>query len=174
MDLSKEKDNLYIYVKKDKKELIEKCYKSLGWQKVAEQENEKYEDTINLNYSRPHQIKNKDALQLLQVYVEADLNEIGKIEKYKHTKTLSLGFTVGVLSAALLFIGILYLFYVKELSSIILCAGLISLGVLCGIFTIINCRKLFKKENELFNKKLKSLNNSINDICEQSNKLLNN
>ncbi|MBE7074935.1 MAG: hypothetical protein E7376_03050 [Clostridiales bacterium] len=174
MDLSKENDNLQIFVKKDKKDLIENCYNSLGWTKTKEQDNEKYEDTINLTYTRPHKIKNKDALQLLQVHVEHNLNELGKLEKNKHAKTTALGFSLGALAIVLCVIGSIYLFYVKDISSIVLCCGIIALGFFLGINTIISCVKIFKKEKIYFENKSNELNTSIKNICKNAEEFLNN
>ena len=60
-------DTLNLYVKKIKAEEIKERYKNFGWILFNEQENATYEDILDLTFTRPHKIENKDELQLMQV-----------------------------------------------------------------------------------------------------------
>ena len=100
-------DSLKLYVKKNKSKEIIEHYKLFGWEVLEEFENKKYEDILDLTFCRPHKIKNKDELQLLQVYMEERLNEQAKIEKHKHSKTTSIGLCLGVIGVGLITLGLL-------------------------------------------------------------------
>ena len=70
-----EYDELRLYVKKTKKDEIVNHYKVFGWNLVSINENKRYEDIVDLEFKRPHKIKEKDELQLLQVYMEENVNQ---------------------------------------------------------------------------------------------------
>ena len=76
-----DKDNLHLYAKKSKLNLVEECYESIRKKKTAQEENKRYDDLVDLSFERPHKIKNKDDLQLLQIHMEHHLNKLGRIER---------------------------------------------------------------------------------------------
>ena len=102
-------DTLEIYAKKDKSKHVKACYQSFAWSVVEEKENDRYGDTIDLTFQRPHKLKNKDELQLMQVYMEDSLNKYGSLERQKHAKSTICGITFGLLSLLVLIVGIILL-----------------------------------------------------------------
>lgn len=104
-----DKDNLHLYAKKSKLNLVEECYESLGWQKTAQEENKRYDDLVDLSFERPHKINNKDDLQLLQIHMEHHLNKLGRIERRKYFKSLIFGVSLCILGLYMLLSGVLML-----------------------------------------------------------------
>ena len=100
IDNYKEYDTLTLYVKKNKSTGIIKHYKIFGWELVEEADNNMYADLVDLTFIRSHKIKNKDELQLQQVYMEETLNKLGKLDKFKHAKSASVGLSVGTIILA--------------------------------------------------------------------------
>lgn len=165
-------DTLNLFVKKSKHQDVIKTYKTLGWKLIDEKENNKYGDIVDLTFLRPHTLQNKDELQLMQVYVEDNLNEIAKLERNKHSKTTGLGLFLGFITLVLLALGI-YLI-VTNISTLNLIFGItltISSIVSC-VLELIFLPKLFKKESLTFNSKVLQLNKQIEDIENKSTLLL--
>lgn len=157
-------DTLTIFVKKIKAKAIIKDYENFGWSLKYESENNQYEDIVDLTFERKHKIKNKDELQLLQVYMEDKLNELGKLEKNKNPKTTALGLFFGVVGLILLVFGSLFAFNIiiniaLTPSIIMMCIGSIFL-----VSTFIFIPKLNKKELDQFNLRHMQLNDELKEI----------
>lgn len=161
-------DTLTLYVKRNKVEDIIEHYKVFGWELSEQSENAKYEDIVDLTFTRPHKIENKDEIQLRQVYMEEHLNELGKLERHKHAKTTAIGLCVGVLSLILLALG------VWECISNYLTLGLVTIGLGLIILTLelIFLPKLYKREIRTYDKKKTELENQVDEICEKVKTLL--
>ena len=100
-------DYITLFVKKDMAEEIKQSYLHFEWSVFEEKENNRYEDILDITFSRPHKIKNKDDLQILQMYTEDGFNRLGKLEKNKHTKTLTTALTTEVIGFFLFICGLL-------------------------------------------------------------------
>ncbi len=112
-------DSLKLFVKKEKaKDIIDK-YQLLKWQLVTQNENDRYEDIVDLEFTRPHKIANKDKLQLLQVYLEEELNSFAKVESKKHSKSTIAGLIVGLFGLALMTLGVLINFGYSTVTSFV-------------------------------------------------------
>ena len=134
-------DKLNLFVKKQKLQDVINTYSSLGWKLVEKKDNKKYVDIIDITFLRPHNLKNKDDLQLIQVYVEDNLNDIAKLEKYKHSQTPTVGLSLGCLIFLLLFVGI-NLIVTSQL--LILAIFLIIVSIVLTILQIKLLKRLFK------------------------------
>ena len=167
----KDYDNLTIYVKRGKLDEIVSRYNLFGWTLAKELENDRYEDIVDLTFTRPHKIKDKDELQLLQVYMEEKMNKLGKAEKFKHSFSTILALCLGVLGLALMVLGGLSCLNLISLFGLIGGAIAVSLGGLFIILTSIFIPKLVKKENVKFYHIRKELENQINEICKRTSSL---
>ena len=162
-------DTLEIYARKNKVDHIKSCYQSFSWHVVEEKENDRYSDTIDLTFQRPHKLKNKDELQLMQVYMEDTLNKYGSLERHKHAKSTTYGLCFGVLSLAILIAGIIIL--KNSLLNILFGGTLIVLGLLSCMIVFVVCLKLFKTEKETFEQSRKKLQDDLETICKKAKKL---
>lgn len=156
-------DELNVYAKSEKANDIIKCYESFQWQLIHNDENEKYSDANALTFIRPHKIENKDYLQYNQIEMENILNDIGKCEKNKHSKSTMCGLCI-YLPIFLLICIILKSFFENKVS--LLFMG-ITIGILTilAILSIIIMIKVYKKESSEFNIKHKSLHQKLNNLC---------
>ena len=170
MDVKKNKDidSLTIYAKKTKSKEIIKNYKTFGWHLKSESENNQYEDISDLTFYREHKIKNKDELQLLQVYMEDKLNEIGKIEKYKNSKSTAFGLFFGIISLALIIFGTLFGFKIIVGASIASSIIMSCIGIIFLILTLIFVPILSKKERACFNSRHTQLENELQEIINKA------
>lgn len=162
-----EYDKLNIYAKKQKSEEIIERYKCFNWTLDTETDNDKYEDLQDLTFSRPHKIKNKDDLQLMQVHMEENLNLIGKLEKYRHARSQTFGLCVGGIGFACLVIAIWLLVIHNFVPAVILLG--ITLG--CAILVAIFLPKILKKEKNNYEFHHKRLETEVNEICEKAKTL---
>ena len=167
-----ENDKLELYVKKDKVDEITNYYGKFKWEVVDRTENKKYEDLIDLTFSRPHYIKNKDDLQLLQVHLEENLNKIGKLEKMKNSKTLAFGLSAGILPIGLAVLGILQL--INFISTLQLVGGMVLLAsaVFLGVAVAICARRIHNSEYKLFVTSYNSVQKTIEGILLKVNELI--
>lgn len=163
-------DKITIYAKKTKTEEIINHYKVFGWEVVEEVENNRYEDIVDLTFCRPHKIENKDELQLLQIYMEERLNEIAKIERNKNAKTTSFGLCFGVVSFALIVVGILAILKVLDIFGLIGGVTITVLGVILMIITTIVLPRTYKKEKIDYDAKHIQLEEEVNQILERVRK----
>ena len=121
---------------------------------------------------RKHKIENKDELQLLQVYMEERLNNVGKLEKNRNSKATAFGLGVGVFGFLLLIFGLMccfqcFLLLNLTISIICSCVGLI----LVIIFTIF-LPKISKKEKSDFITNKQKIETEINEICKKALSLI--
>lgn len=143
-------DKLVLYVKHNKVEKIVKVYEKLGYELVEKKDNHNYGDTVDITFVRAHKIENKDALQLLQVNLEKEINYIGRSEAYKHLKSLSFATILSGLGLVFICLGIL--FSVKSVTLIgkILNACLCGAGLLLMFLCLIFTPKIINKENKKY------------------------
>lgn len=165
-------DIFKIYVKKNKSTEVIENYKSFGYELVEETPNERYEDILNLEFQRPHKIHNKDDLQLLQVYMEENVNDQAKLEKNKHSKSTIFGLCFGSLCLAFILLGA---YLVLKIATVIgMIFGIISIvfGIAIGVVTIIVTIEMIKKEKIVFEKKHKEIVANTKSVCLEAEKLL--
>ena len=162
-------DTLNLYVKKIKAEEIKERYKNFGWILFNEQENATYEDILDLTFTRPHKIENKDELQLMQVYMEERINSIGKIERHKHSKSTSIGLCLGTFTLLLLALG-LWLIITQYTITSSLVFGIIStaFSVFFIVLEAVFFPKLIKHENKSFKEKYDKLYKEADDLCKKA------
>lgn len=156
-------DRLEITAKTAKEKDLVSHYALFGWQETARKEDKRFFDIAHITFIRPHKIKNKDRLQLLQIYYESYMNQLYRCEKTAYTG--SVAFLTSALLTALILasIGIIFIFSVPL-------ALRIFGGVLCllsAIFIGGSCYKtalMRKKEKGKFNKKYDTLKKNIDEV----------
>lgn len=167
----KEFDYLTVEIKKEKAEEIIERYECFGWKIEDKRQNMFYENLYTVELCRHHQIANKDELQFLQVNMECDINDRGKLEKNKHAKSFIYSFSVGFVGLVAVIISLLSIF---QLMNIKLIWGII-IGVLGAIMLAslpFYLHRSIPKEKANFINKDKILNDSIENCCKQAKKLL--
>lgn len=161
-----EYDKLVLYVKKEKLEEIVEHYILFGWELESQKENDRYEDILDVVFSRPHKIENKDELQLLQVHMEERLNKKAKIDKHKNGLITAAGLCMGSILAGIITILVLSLFDVLQFGLVIK----ILLGVSIVCLIVIECLflpKIYKYEKEKYKIDYLAVEDEINAICER-------
>ena len=166
-----EYDKLKLYVKKKKSNEIIKNYDAFQWKLIERAENVIYEDIEDLTFVRKHKIENKDELQLLQVYMEERLNEAGKLERNKYSKTTSFGLCFGIIGALLILLGTLCcinVFNFMPMAGGITC---ISMGVIL-IIGLVFLPKIIKREKTDYSLNIKEINEQVEEICNKAKLLV--
>lgn len=100
-------DYLDATVKKQSMELLTAHYAALGWECTETRDDKIYFDIKHIVLRRPHNVEHKDALQLLQIYLESAFNTIGRAEVNPCPKTLIAGLLFGIVSLAAMVLGLL-------------------------------------------------------------------
>ena len=165
-------DTFKIYVKKIKAEEVKNNYQSFGYTLISETPNERYEDILNLEFERPHKIKNKDELQLLQVYMEENVNELAKLERNKPSKSTAFDLFFGALCLAFVALGAYFVLKIQTILGLIFGVISIIFGIAIGIVTTIVSIEISKQEKKTFNEKQTNLTENTIKICDEAKKLL--
>lgn len=163
-----EYDNLTLYVKKTKAEDVVKHYHKFGWELVSNEENKRYEDIVDLAFKRPHKIEEKDELQLLQVYMEENLNKTAKLERNKYSKTTAFALFFGVIGLTLFVLSVLNAVKVLNWYGLVTLIILGSVGLVFLIITAIFTPMLFKKDKINFNLQKNNLSEELSIICKKA------
>lgn len=161
-------DTLTIYVKRNKLSEIVGNYKAFAWEVVEQKDNDRYADIVDVTFNRPHKINNKDDLQLMQVYMEERLNEIGKIERHSQSKATILGLCNGIIGFACLVLGILFCLDVLSFLGVIAGIVLIVFGATLIILELITLPKIIKRDKRIARARLKILDEEVKTICKNA------
>lgn len=147
------------------------CYAALGWKQAERREDEQFENVEHFEFFRPHGIAHKDRLQLLQVYLETEVNKIARITVNKHARSLAAGLFSWIAGIALVTLGVLVsvLFYQK------MHAAAVVLGIVAGVFgfavlvaSAVFVVKAFKKENEFYENSVRDGLNAMEDVYREA------
>jgi len=167
MDIS-EKDTIYVAVKKQAKEYLIKYYAAFGWQLVEQKDDERYEDTDQLIFERPHFIENKDELHLLQAKLEIAMNRTGKYERSKTSRTTIFGLCLGLLAAAFIAGGVCLIVLLGGILAVVFgsiaCAIGVAIGIACAVFS----RKIYKSDSEKCRKLILCEIDKMESYCKQA------
>ena len=164
-------DTITIFAKTKKLSEIINIYKNFGWKLTTQKENSRYQDIVDLTFTRPHKIHHKDELQLHQVYMEDKLNSLAKLEKYRYSKTIILSLSYGILGLLFLVLGLLANFQVTLGLGLVESIISIIIGIALWTIGVLKIPKIHKKQNEIFNNKSKILKSEILSIITIAKKL---
>ena len=162
-------DYLDIIVKIENKNEIVSSYSSFLWEKIDEKEDKRYNDVVHLSFRRPHNLQNKDRLQLLQVYYESALNSKSDLKTKKHSKSTGDICALATILAILLFGVGVFIYLNKTLFSIILGAVIVIFLLGAGIYFTDKIKKVFIKENKAFSQKTSQIQDEIANILTEVN-----
>lgn len=162
-------DILDIYAKEDRVETITKCYESFCWELIEKNENNKYADTIELTFIRPHIIPQKDYLQYTQIEMENTLNSIGKLDRTKYSKSTALSLFLGLLSLIFILIGSHLIFN----NLVVYGISLIIMGVIGCVITTVIAIKLHKLDDNQYKNNRQNLEHTLETICQNVKKVVN-
>ena len=160
-------DYLDIIVKTENEQEIVNAYSTFLWEKIDKKEDKRYKDVVHLSFRRPHKIKNKDRLQLLEVYYQRAINDRAQINIKKHSKSKGRFFRTILFSVTfLLGVGV-FIYLSKTLLSLIL--GIIFASIILGCvkFFAVKIRKIYIKENNVYLEKLKQIEDEIAFILSE-------
>ena len=130
-------DYITLTVKRKNIDEVIRSYGAFLWKEIARKEDRQYYDILHVMLKRPHKIKDKDRLQLLQVKYEAMLNKRAYLDNKKYTKSQAVSFTLAALGAGAV-IGALSLFYYGKTVYSLACGCLISAAALAlGIVSVL-------------------------------------
>lgn len=161
-------DTLTVSVRCEREEEIERAYAALGWTQTERTEDARYSDLAVLRLRRPHKIPHKDRLQLLQVYLEQAYNTLAIREKYKWSRSLSLGLSCGLLGITAIVAGVLCA--VKAVAAAWLVCGVLTAaaGVLCAAVTAWGLRVLVPRDRTRLQKCREEANAQIAYVFAQA------
>lgn len=147
------------------------CYRALGWRQAERKEDVQFGNVEHFEFFRPHDIRGKDRLQLLQVTMETEVNNLAHVTVNKHVFSFIAGIVMGLFGLALTVWGILLaaLFY-RSAGVPALVWGIV-LGVLgvavlvfCGVFVF----KIVKWENERYEKSVRKGLDIIDEVYREA------
>ena len=162
-----EYDYIDLAVKTEKADDLLSGYGAFLWQEIERKADKNYKDVVHITLKRPHKIKNKDRLQLLQVRYEKMANDKYALKKKKHTRSHALIANVGAFGALAFLGAVAAAFYLKTTASIICACIWTALEVAFSIFLAVKYRKMRKKENEIYEKKDADINADISNLFKE-------
>ncbi|MBQ2864665.1 MAG: hypothetical protein IJE91_04290 [Clostridia bacterium] len=165
-------DSFAILLKKEKYDEVTQYYKDFGWKIVSSLPHAQYANILIVEFSRNHFVNNKDELQFLQVNMEHDVNSLGKLEKTKHSRSIIVGITLGLLMASFLTMSFCFLLLRPTVTEIILGCACAFTSLVLIVFTLFWLKQNIKKEKTHFLQKQTELQGSIKNYCSQAKSLL--
>ena len=94
-------DYLRIQVKDEFFDKVINSYSVFGWEVYEINESKSFFETKDVTLARKHYLKEKDKLQLYQVYMENAYSNLNKVQKNKYATSTVVGLTVGLIALAL-------------------------------------------------------------------------
>lgn len=166
-----EYDNLYVTIRQDKAEDCLRCYRSFGWEVFACEEHRIYYNLLNFSLRRPHKIDNKDELQLLQVYLETALNNIGKLERKPRPLTVTICSIFSVIVAGLIIAGLCFALISNVFAYVVIGLVCIGLGVLLIVPAILVTVRLYRLDGMFAAAGKLAADREIEVVCARAEQL---
>ena len=164
-------DTIFVKGKRQACEHIISGYGDFGWSLTDRKDDKLYEDIVHLTFTRPHFIKNRDRLQLLQVRLEIAYNRMGKFSYKIPVRASLLGTFLVLLALSLVAGGVLLFLLLGGLISQIAGGVLLVSGVLAFVFSIIFPRRLLKRDKEKYSRLIDGEIKNIKGICLSARQL---
>lgn len=161
-------DKLSVAVKADASDEIKRAYCTFGWKLEDEYDDGNYRDIIHMEFSRPHFIKGKDRLQLLQVRYEVALNFIARARRRVGARAAVIAALLILLGAALAAFGIFC--SVVAPSPVFLGGGiaLMIAGIAFFGIAVYACRTLYSRDRERYGTIVSILKDNISSIISEA------
>lgn len=166
-----EYDTISIALKKEALDKMLEYYGAFGWQVYERNEDAKYFDIAHVRLVRKHKIKNKDALQYLQVRMEAVVNRFAAVRKNRHARSVSFGLTLSLAALGLIAGG--FMLAALKGGALFVSLGVASCfaGLSIGALTVPVVRKTVRHEKTRFSSKFKEMGSEIVRIIGSAKKL---
>lgn len=166
-----EEDTISVKSKKQAAEHIVRRYGDFGWTLTEKEEDSLYEDVTHMTFTRPHFIKNRDELQLLQVRLEIAYNNMGKLSSKSRLRTSLFSSLFALLCAALIAGGIAVILLLDGLLPIISGALLCAAGVAAGVLGGLVSHRVYKKDRQKYGLLIQGQLDTIDELCKKAREL---
>ncbi len=143
-------DRLSLELKTEAKGSMLEYYLAFGWEPYLEEADSRYADIVHVDLRRPHNIPNKDRLQLLQVKMESAVNRFAIARRDRHSVSLIMSLSFALGGAVSIALGALIAFKLSGLPFIILGSALALIGLAVPLFLIPTFIRIFKNENKKY------------------------
>lgn len=160
-----------IVIKKDKQEEMIKNYECFGWAVRQINQHKRYDNLVEVEFERNHFIKNKDDLQFLQVGMECDVNNLGRIERTRKLRSVIFVLGLCALALASLVIAIVLLINAQEVG-VAWGFAMLVVAVAVSIITVAIEKKIAQNEKKLVAEKTVQYKKSIEDYLSSARGLL--
>lgn len=164
-------DYITVSVKEEKYDPVIRCYEKLGWERVKSREDAVYYNLVTVVFRRPHKIMKKDRLQLLQVWMESQINEISTAGAEKHAVSVSAGIILYLIYSALVVCGVLMATLAKTPTFVWIGVALAVLGVSFSAITIAPLYKRVKRENAVYEERFDRASRELESYIEEADAL---
>ncbi len=169
MDLF-DNDFLSVTGKRQASEHVIKRYGDFGWKLIEKKDDRFYGDTVHMSFRRPHFIKNKDELQLLQVRLEIAYNNTGKLARKINTRA-ALSVIATTLVAAAFIVGGVFMILNGVLLPIIFGSMACAFGLAAAAFGGICAKRIRKKDKAKYGRLIDAEVEKIEELCRRAREL---
>ncbi len=164
----REYDYLYVTVRSDKRDELVDCYDKFRWEPDGDGNARRRGRYVDMTFRRDHRIPNKDAVVLLQVYLEEAINDEGKYEKMPTPGATAFAVFFSIAIAAILALCIVTLATMDALVLIVLAWILIVLAVLLIPCCVLLALRMARTEKKRDRKKLETARIYKKRICDNA------
>ena len=166
-----ENDTISVRSKKQAAEHIERRYGDFGWTLTGKEDDRLYEDVTHMTFTRPHFIKNRDGLQLLQVRLEIAYNNTGKLSSKSKFRTTLFSCLFALLCAALIAGGVALVLLLEGLLPVIFGSVLCAAGVAAGVIGGLVCHRVYKNDKKKYALLIEEQLKIIEELCRKAREL---
>ena len=163
-----EYDSISLALKNEESARMLSYYSAFGWEEYERRDDFRYFDIVHVKLKRHHKIPNKDRLQLLQVKMEASVNNFADIRKNKHASSIFLAVLLVVFSLAFIALGF---FLAMRKIFISMAVSFLALGVLMPFALIPIIKKISLSECRRYAEKFKEMTAVISRIVAEARNL---
>lgn len=164
-----DKDTVCVNLNSLAAEQVKQCYGELGWQVCGERKKKFNKNVVQVKFCRPHFINFKDELLLLQVRIDIEFNQMGKIAANRLRRSALSGAAFGAVS--LLFFAwsaLLFTVFSSGAASVILAAAACLFGVCSAVAGGLFSYKFFKVDTVESERLIACNLNRLRRLCESA------
>jgi len=164
-----------IKVRKDLESMYIDCYENFGWIHTKNSSKQDYyinanpnENTVNLNFKRNRNIKNKETLNALQQKCETTFLKVDELERAPQSIATMYSLIIGIFAAG--FIAISVFMAIRNIWRAAIICGII--GIIGCIFSYPVYKKVIEKKEMETKNKIDEQYNIINNAYKKVRKIL--
>lgn len=167
----REYDYISLILRRDVADTVISAYGAFLWKEVSRARDKQDGSALHVTLKRKHFIKNKDRLQLLQVYFESLLNDRSLSEDKKYFKSQILTYTSVAVCAGAVAIGGVTAYYIRTAIAVIGGCLFASTGIAAMAAVIPLILRMRKKERAAYDEKFKKTGEGIEEILAEAKAL---